>query len=43
MFYLQHLDGALVWQLISVFLSIVVERFEEEMKFDWYANEAFSL
>lgn len=30
----QGLDWALVWKFMSAFLSIVLERFEEEMKFD---------
>lgn len=34
MFCVQGLDWALVWKFISAFLSIVLERFEEEMKFD---------
>lgn len=28
------LDQAPVWKLISIFLGIAVEKFEEEMKFD---------
>lgn len=34
MFCVQGLDWALVWKFMSAFLSIVLERFEEEMKFD---------
>lgn len=34
MFYLQCLDWALAWKFISLFLSIALERFGEEMKFD---------